>query len=292
MPLGGTAVVELANTSGITLLDPLRPLDAHTIGFGQAIAAALDHGVHRVLLAIGGSSSSDGGTGALRALGARFTDQTGDPIPLGNRGLHALAEIDLTAMWPVPVGGARILSDVTNPLLGHSGAATVFGPQKGATSAQVELMESGLGALAQLLPAHADVPGSGAAGGTGFGLLHWGARIAAGSAAIGEALGVPAAVATASVVITGEGRFDNQSAAGKVPAYLAGLAADAGARALLVAGAIEAQSSDFAYAVSLSELSGSTAAAMADPLRWLRQAGAMLARRLDADEHSAADSSL
>ncbi|RZU67039.1 glycerate kinase [Microterricola gilva] len=274
---GETAVVELANTSGITLLDPLLPLDAHTLGFGQAIAAALDHGVHRLLLAIGGSASSDGGVGALAALGAQFLDAAGRPIRLGNRGLGQLARVRLDGMRSVPDGGAQILSDVGNPLLGPSGAAAVFGPQKGANPDQVDGIESGLRRLARLLPGEADTPGAGAAGGTGFGLLHWGARLTPGAAAIGAAMGLADAVATAAVVITGEGRFDSQSAAGKVPAHVAGLAAGSGASAMLVAGAIEVQSTDFAAAVSLSELAGSSAAALAEPERWLRAAGARLA---------------
>lgn len=277
---GGTAVVELANTSGITLLDPLLPLDAHTLGFGQAIAAALDHGVHRLLLAIGGSSSSDGGVGALAALGAQFIDPTGRPIRLGNRGLGQLARIRFEGLRALPAGGAQILSDVNNPLLGPLGAATVFGPQKGATPAQVEGIESGLKRLARLLPGFAETPGAGAAGGTGFGLLHWGATLTPGASAIGEAMGLADATAGASIVITGEGRYDHQSAAGKVPSYLADLAAASGATALLVAGAIQAPSEQFAAAVSLSELAGSGEAAMADPATWLREAGARLAAGL------------
>jgi glycerate kinase len=130
----GTAVVELALTSGITLLDPLRPLDAHTLGFGQAIAAALDAGARRLLLAIGGSSSTDGGAGALAALGAVFLDAQRRPVRLGNRGVGALARADLSGLRPLPADGALILSDVTNPLLGPFGAAAIFGPQKGATA--------------------------------------------------------------------------------------------------------------------------------------------------------------
>jgi glycerate kinase len=261
---GGTAVIELANTSGITLLDPLLPLDAHTLGFGQAIAAALDHGVHRLLLAIG----------------AQFLDAAGRPIRLGNRGLGQLARVRLEAMRAVPHGGAQILSDVSNPLLGPDGAAAVFGPQKGANPDQVDGIESGLLRLARLLPGGADTPGAGAAGGTGFGLLHWGARLTPGAAAIGEAMGLADAVATAAVVITGEGRFDSQSAAGKVPAYVAGLAAASGAVAMLAAGEIQAPSDDFAAAVSLSEHAASPEAAMAEPERWLRAAGARLAGSL------------
>ncbi|WP_085368307.1 glycerate kinase [Leifsonia sp. NCR5] len=295
----GTAVVELAETSGLAHLPTLAPLDAHTYGFGQAIAAALASGATGLLLAIGGSSSTDGGVGALAALGAHFTDPTGRPIRLGNRGLGTLAKADLSGLPPLPPGGVRILSDVTNPLLGPTGAAAVFGPQKGATPEQAAGMESGLARLARVLGGgrvraaapdagaerggrqlRATTPGAGAAGGTGYGLLAWGASLAPGSAAVGDALGLPALVATADVVITGEGRFDSQSAAGKVPAYVSHLARDAGVPALLAAGAIQAPTDAFAAAVSLTELAGSADAAIADPQRWAREAGAVLARQI------------
>lgn len=281
----GTGVVELASTSGITLLDPLRPMAAHTSGFGEAIAAALAHGVSRLYLALGGSSSTDGGVGALLALGARCLDAAGRPVAAGGTGLAALASVDLSALPALPPGGALILSDVTNGLLGAHGAAAVFGPQKGADPAQLGQLEAGLARLAGLLAVDPATPGAGAAGGTAFGLLAWGARLAPGSAAVGEALGVPAAVRDASVVITGEGRFDAQSAAGKVPSYLAGLATDAGARALLVAGAIDAgvlaaAPEQFADAVSLTDLAGGSAAAMTETLVWLEAAGSRLAADL------------
>ncbi|MFK4808501.1 glycerate kinase, partial [Microbacterium sp. ZW CA_36] len=128
----GTAVVELANTSGIELLGApprLRPLDAHTRGFGEAIAAALAHGVSRLVLGIGSSSSTDGGTGMLTALGARFTDAAGAPIVDGARGVAAVSAADLSGLVALPPEGVTVLSDVTNPLLGTRGAAAVFGPQ-------------------------------------------------------------------------------------------------------------------------------------------------------------------
>ncbi|WP_426519390.1 glycerate kinase [Diaminobutyricibacter sp. McL0618] len=282
---GGVGLVELAATSGITLLDELAPLDAHTLGFGQAIADALDHGVSRLLLAIGGSASTDGGVGALAALGARFSDAQGRPIRLGNRGLGTLARVDLSGLRALPDGGAAILSDVTNPLLGPSGAAAVFGPQKGANEAQVLGLESSLARLERLVrtarpTVRGTTPGAGAAGGTGFGLLAWGAVLAPGADAVGAALGLPVLVAAADVVVTGEGRFDAQSAAGKVPTYVAGLARSAGARALLVAGTIDADDVPFDDAVSLVELAGNAADAMADPATWARAAGALLASRI------------
>jgi glycerate 2-kinase len=280
----GTALVELAVTSGITLLDPLRPLDAHTLGFGQAIAAALDGGATRLLLAIGGSSSTDGGVGALAALGGVFLDSQHRPIGLGNRGLGTLARVDLSRLRSRPAGGAAILSDVTNPLFGPFGAASIFGPQKGATPAQVEAMEENLGRLVGAMrdrAAYADAAGAGAAGGTGFGLLAWGAHMAGGSAAVADAIGLSEALAGASLVVTGEGRYDGQSAAGKVPSEVAARADASGVPVALVAGAIVADASGFAASASLTELAGGDAAAMADPLRWLEAAGAGLARALD-----------
>lgn len=278
---GGVGVVELASTSGITLLRELAPLDAHTFGFGQAIAAALDAGVSRLLLAIGGSASTDGGVGALAALGGRFTNAAGASIPLGNRGLASLAGVDLHGMRALPAGGAAILSDVTNPLLGESGAAAVFGPQKGANAAQVKVLESGLIRLTRLMSgAREEAPGAGAAGGTGYGLLAWGATLAPGATAVGDALGLPQKVAAADLVITGEGRFDSQSAAGKVPSYVQRLALLSGVPAALVAGSIAAPVDLFVDAVSLTQLAGGASAAIADPLNWARGAGARLASRI------------
>lgn len=279
----GTALVELALTSGLTLLDPLRPLDAHTFGFGQAIAAALDAGATRLLLSIGGSSSTDGGVGALAALGGVFRDEAGQPVRLGAAGLAELSRVDLSGLRALPPGGARILGDVTNPLLGPSGAAPVFGPQKGATPAMVEAMEENLARLARAVPDGdrlAATPGAGAAGGTGFGLLAWGATVAGGAGAVADAIGLSAALDEADLVVTGEGRFDSQSAAGKAPSEVAARALAAGVPVALVAGEIDADASGFAASVSLTELAGAAAAAMADPLRWLEAAGAQLARSL------------
>lgn len=284
----GTAVVELASTSGIELLGSgVLPLDAHTVGFGEAIAAALDHGVlekpvSRLVLGIGSSSSTDGGTGMLTALGARFTDAAGTTIPLGARGLDTVAAADLSALRALPAKGVLVLSDVTNPLLGTFGSAAVFGPQKGLGEAAVLRADAGLARLARLLPADPRTPGAGAAGGVGFGLLSWGARIVPGAAEVAELVDLRGALAAASVVVTGEGSFDGQSAAGKAPTHVAALAAEAAVPVALVAGRIapDADTSAFAASVSLTELAGSRAAAIADPARWLREAGAALARTL------------
>jgi glycerate kinase len=275
----GTGVVEFAATSGITLLDPLRPLDAHSAGFGEAIAAALDAGVARLLLGLGGSASTDGGVGALAVLGARFLDAFRRPVRLGNRGLGTLARVDLAGLRSVPPGGALILGDVTNPLLGDLGAAAVFGTQKGADAATVEVLESNLARLARLVPSGlrelVDAPGAGAAGGAGFGLLAWGAEMGGGAGLVAQAVGLRDAIGGADLVVTGEGRFDGQSEAGKAPTEVAAIAAVPTA---LVAGAITAEPRGFAASVALVDLAGSGAAAMAEPLRWLEAAGAELAR--------------
>ena len=278
----GTGVVELASTSGITMLDPLAPLDAHSAGFGEAIAAALDAGVERLLLALGGSACSDGGTGALTVLGAWFLDASGAPVPPGNRGLALLDRVDLSGLRPLPPGGAVILGDVTNPLLGRLGAAAVFGPQKGADAATVDVLEANLARLADLVPDAmqplAAAPGAGAAGGSGFGLLGWGARMGGGAALVAETVGLPEVIVGAELVITGEGRFDGQSEAGKAPTVVAALAGDAGVPTALVAGAITAEPRGFAASVALADLAGGAAPAMAEPLQWLEAAGAELAR--------------
>ncbi|WP_158862431.1 glycerate kinase [Leifsonia sp. AG29] len=279
----GTAVVELAETSGLGLMRQLRPSHAHTVGFGEAMRAALDAGARSLLLAIGGSASTDGGAGMLQALGARLLDVSGAPVPTGNRGLASIASVDLSAMRALPPGGARVLTDVTNPLLGPNGAAGVFAPQKGASPTDVPVLEANLRRFAAAVaaagsPADPRTQGAGAAGGAGFGLLVWGAQLVPGSSEVARVIGLPALIGQADVVITGEGRFDEQSAAGKVPDQVAALAREAGATALLAAGLITAATSAFEGAVALTDLAGGSAAALAEPARWLREAGAVLAR--------------
>jgi len=280
---GGTAVVELAETSGLPLLKRLDPLGAHTLGFGQAIADALDHGVSRLLLGIGGSASTDGGTGALVALGARLLDDRGEPLPLGGAALERIAEVDLSGLRSLPPSGALVLSDVTNPLLGASGAAQIFGEQKGADARQRDRLDAANAAWARAVTqvAHVDpaTPGAGAAGGTGFGLLSWGARLASGATTIADAVGLDACLAGADLVVTGEGRYDAQTDSGKAPAIVAERAELASVPLALVAGAITAAPADGVVALSLTDLAGGAAAAMADPVTWLREAGRRLAAR-------------
>jgi glycerate 2-kinase len=272
----GTAVVELALASGITLLDPLLPFDAHTYGFGQLIAAAVDAGAANLILAVGGSSSTDGGAGALAALGADLFDAAGGAIPLGNRGLAALDRAHLVTARTAPAS-VVVLCDVHNPLLGPDGAAAVFGPQKGADPADIPVLDANLARFAAVLGGDPTFPGAGAAGGTAYGLVAWGATLRSGAEEIAERSGLNAAIRSADLVITGEGRFDSQSASGKIPHHIAALANELGIDVALVAGLIEAPTTQFSNAVSLTELAGGSAAALSHAERWLEAAGARLA---------------
>ncbi|MFD5215409.1 glycerate kinase [Microbacterium sp. NPDC058345] len=277
----GTAVIDLASTSGIELLDELRPWDADSAGFGQAIAAALDHGVSRLVLGIGSSASTDGGTGMLRALGARFLGADGTPVARGARGLADITHVDLSRLRAAPE--VLVLTDVTNPLTGPRGAAEVFGPQKGLTDAGDRARaDAGLTRLAGLLGLDVSVPGAGAAGGVGGALVAWGARLLPGAGEIARLIGLADAVAGADVVVTGEGSYDGQSGDGKVPFFVAAIAAGAGVRAALVAGRIadDADTAGFTASASLIELAGSSESALAEPVRWLHEAGVTLARAL------------
>jgi glycerate kinase len=274
---GPVGVVELAAASGIEHLSSLAPLTAHTYGFGQLIDHALRSGVSRLFLAIGSSASTDGGTGALRALGARFMDANAHPLPLGGGFLSDLEFVDLRELFSPPAGGAVVLSDVTNPLLGPMGAAHVFGPQKGADDQQIRSLERGLEALAGRLGIDPNSPGTGAAGGTGYGLARWGAEIRPGAAEIADIIGLTDAMSGADLIITGEGRFDNQSRQGKVTGFIAGLAAQAQIPVALIAGAIEGDTAGYICPLSLSDLAQSTQAAMSNPQLWLQEAGRTLA---------------
>jgi len=274
----GSAAVELAAASGLPLLSQLDPLGAHTTGLGQVIAAALEAGARQVTVALGGSASTDGGTGALAALGARFLDAGGRPLPAGGGALRDLAAVDLTGLRPPPPGGVSCLSDVRAPLLGPAGAAAVFGPQKGASPDQVALLDAGLARLAGLLGGDPAAPGAGAAGGTGYGLAAgWGALITPGAPRLARLAGLDQALARAGLVITGEGRYDQSSGTGKVAGAVFAAAAEAAVPAALVAGQVATSPPPGVPAVSLAGLAGGVPQALADPARYLRQAGQQLA---------------
>lgn len=218
-------VLEAAEANGLPLVAdlPLNALTATSYGVGEIAARLLDDGADEILLCIGGSATTDGGTGLLSALGARFLDADGGALPPGGGVLAALATIDTTGLHPrAPNVRWRIAADVDNPLCGPRGAAAVFGPQKGATPDNVVALDLGLAHLAQVVEdltgvAVADVPGTGAAGGLPAVLVPFlSAEIVPGSALVADAVGLAGALADADLVITGEGSFDSQSLGGKV----------------------------------------------------------------------------
>lgn len=274
---GSTGVVELASTSGLTLLESLSPLDAQSTGFGQAIVAALKAGVSRLILAIGGSAATDAGSGMMQELGYRILNANDEPIRPGNRGLPDAARVDASAVLPMPENGVVVLTDVTNPLTGPDGAAAVFAPQKGAAGEDIPAMNEALEHFAALFDTDPQTPGAGAAGGAGFGLMVWGADVKSGAEEIASLLNLPSRIEQADLLITGEGRFDHQSHLGKVVGKLRQTADVFEVPVALVAGAIGAETKGFSSAISLSDLAGSSMSAMTDPETYLRIAGARLA---------------
>jgi glycerate kinase len=277
-----THVIELASAAGLPQLAAPDPMGAHTAGVGELIGLALDAGARRITVGLGGSASTDGGTGALRALGARFRDAAGADLAPGGGALAGLAAADLSRLRPPPPGGAACLTDVRAPLLGPDGAAAVFGPQKGASRAQAAVLEAGLARLAAVLGGDPGQPGAGAAGGTGYGLACWGAALRSGSDEVAAIAGLDAALAGAALVITGEGRYDATSGTGKVAGAVRAAARRAGVPVAVVAGIVAggAQAGPpVPWSVALARLAGSPAAAMAQPERWLAAAAAALAAR-------------
>lgn len=279
----GSAVVELAQMSGIGLMTQLDAAGSTTRGLGEVIRAALATGAPTLTVALGGSASTDGGAGALAALGMKLMDCDGDPIPDGGEALGRLFSLDSALLLPAPEGGVALLTDVSAPLLGPLGAAAVFGPQKGADSEMVAILEAALENFSGLIGPDADAaqPGSGAAGGTAFGLMAWGgdrSAIIPGAARIAELTGLSAALRAADVVITGEGKFDSTSMTGKVVGHLLGLPTSA--RRIIIAGQFAAEPGADVIGISLTDLAGSSAAAIAETSRWLRDAGQQAALAL------------
>jgi len=212
----GTAVVELARASGLPLLVHPAALTASTRGVGDLIGHALDAGARALVVAVGGSASTDGGAGLFSALGAGVLDTDGALVADGGAALRTARTLDRAAFRPAPPGGVIVLSDVTNPLFGPNGAAYVFGPQKGASVEDVAALDAGLRRWAELCGGDPEAPGAGAAGGTAYGLAAlWGARIASGSRYIADLVGLDDALRGADLVVTGEGRFDRTSLDGK-----------------------------------------------------------------------------
>ena len=280
---GPVVVVELADACGLARLPGgrLEPLDASSLGVGQVLAAALSAGYRDVVLAVGGSASSDGGAGMMTALGAVLRDRDGRVLPLGGGALADLGTLDLSGLHP-GLAGARVVlaSDVDNPLLGTHGAVAVYGPQKGAVGATADRLEDGLRRWAQVVANvtgsdDAVRPGAGAAGGVGFAALALlGAQMQPGIELLLDLVGFEEKVRGARLVITGEGSFDEQTLQGKAPVGVARAARAAGVPVVAVCGrftlaADRAQGAGIERVFALTDLE-------ADPEVCMVQAGPLL----------------
>lgn len=214
--IGDVAVVEMAQAAAITMSHPLDTKTKTTYGVGELMSHAIAHGARRILLGLGGSATTDAGCGMAAALGTRFVDDAGhDFVPVGAT-LYRIAQV-ICATIPCQVVG---LCDVRNPLYGPTGAAYVFGPQKGATAQDVELLDEGLRHVATVCHEDTDlaaVQGAGAAGGLGYGVLRFlGGELRSGIDVVLDTIGFDAAVRGADLIVTGEGALDEQSFGGKV----------------------------------------------------------------------------
>ncbi|MNX30178.1 Glycerate 2-kinase [compost metagenome] len=244
--LGDTVAIELSAAAGLAQIPPdLRdPLRTTTTGVGELIAKAYArHAFSTLLLAVGGSATVDGGVGLLEALGVRFLDASGEPIPRGGGGLKRIARIDSSGAHPVLKEACiRIAVDVSNPLLGPRGAAPVYGPQKGASPEDVRELEAGLANLADRLQELSgvrvhDMPGTGAAGGVAAGLVTLaGARMEPGFELVAKAVGLDERLNAADWILTGEGQLDRSSFEGKVVGRLS--EGRPGARVIAIAGSV------------------------------------------------------
>ena len=245
--LDGMAVVEMADVSGLAMLmpDKLDALHASSYGTGEVIRAALDHGCREIVLGIGGSASTDGGAGVVAALGARLLSSDGRSLAPGGAALADLARLDLSGLHPA-LAEARVVvaSDVDNPLLGPNGAAAVYGPQKGASPSDVEVLDKALGRWADVVEAAAggaarDRPGAGAAGGVGFAAMAvLGAELQSGIGLVLDLVGFADHLPGTGLVVTGEGSLDTQTLSGKTPAGVAAAAREAGIPVVTVSGRV------------------------------------------------------
>jgi glycerate kinase len=287
-PGGLMGVVEMARASGLALVDESRrdPLRASTRGTGELILAACEHGPARVMVCIGGSATNDAGAGMAQALGIDLLDERGGHLSSGGAALDRLARIDMSRL-PRSVREVEfvVASDVDNPLTGPHGASAVYGPQKGAGPEDVATLDRALGHFAAVVHRDLgidvrDLPGAGAAGGLGAGLVAFlGAKLRPGFDLVAEAVGLPSRVESCDVVVTGEGRYDSQSERGKAPAGVLRMAREARVRSALVAGQIEEGAPPDADVVySLAERAG-LAEAMARPRKLLEEAGEEVARQ-------------
>lgn len=291
----GTAVVEMAEASGLQHLPDgvFAPLTATTYGTGELLLAALDAGAEKIVFGVGGSATTDGGAGMLAALGARFLDRDGEPVAPGGGALADLASADLSGLDPrLASTGIVLASDVDNPLTGPKGAPAVYGPQKGASEADVAALDAALAHYAEVLEAavgskaaeYAVAPGAGAAGGIGYGaLVGLDAAFRPGIDVMLDVLGFAPALRRATFVVTGEGSLDTQTLHGKAPAGVAAAARERGVPVAAVCGRLALEPAALrragiaqAYALTALEPDPAVCMAQAGPL--LERAAEQLAR--------------
>jgi glycerate 2-kinase len=293
---GRGAFVEMAAASGLARLKPEeRTPDnariASTRGTGDLVRAALDAGVERITIGLGGSATTDGGTGLLRALGVRFLGRGGDDLPDGGAALAGLDRIEASGLDPrLNTVRLTVASDVTNTLVGSRGAAATYGPQKGADQAAVAELDAALARFGERIEAAtgrlpADLPGAGAAGGTTAGLLGFTTAIVRpGAEMVAELIGLAAALEQADLVITGEGRADEQTLHGKAAMGVATLARSRNTPVVLLCGALGPGAETLADATAITivqpiaDRPSDLATAMADTERLLEAAAGRLAR--------------
>lgn len=285
------AVVEMADVSGLARLPAgLEPMTATSRGTGEVVAAAVDAGCTEVVLGIGGSASTDGGAGLVAALGADLATADGGAPADGGAGLHGIADVDLTRLRQ-RIAGVRftVACDVDNPLTGPRGAASVYGPQKGADPDQVTDLDDGLAHWADVLHRvtgadRREEAGAGAAGGVGFAALAvLGATLRPGIDLVLDLVDFHPALAGADLVVTGEGALDEQTLHGKAPAGVAAAARSAGIPVVAVCGVNrlshhQLQDAGIAAAYALLDLEPSLQKCLAEPLPLLTRTGVQIAR--------------
>ena len=261
---GETAVIEMASASGLTLVAPdqRNPLLTTTYGTGQLIHAALEVGCRRLIIGIGGSATNDGGVGMAEALGVRSLDADGKQILRGGGNLGQLRSIDITGLHPAIAETETVVAcDVNNPLTGPEGASHVYGPQKGATPEMIETLDECLGHFGEVLTetlgrSFNDIPGAGAAGGLGAGLMAFlNAELKLGVDIMIDAVKLEKRVKGASLVFTGEGQLDFQTAFGKTPVGVAKVAKAHNIPVIAIAGGI-AEGAEAVYEAGIDAMLG------------------------------------
>src|SRR2546427_255455 len=284
---GVTAVVEMAAASGLPLLavSERDPRIASTRGTGELILAAATSGADRIVIGIGGSATNDGGAGMARAFGYRFLDRDGNELPEGGAALARLARIDGQTDPRLIRPAVEVASDVRNPLLGPEGASAIYGPKKGATPEIVRELDAALARYADVVEAFVgrpirDVPGAGAAGGLGAGLLAFlDARLVSGADLVLRAVRFAERIRDADLVITGEGRIDRQSGYGKLTGAVTAVARSAGIPVLAVAGGLgEGHETLVLDGIASANEGVTLAQAMSDPLPLIERAAERLVR--------------